>query len=871
MNNNQLYFKYLKPGSRYYEKPDAVHKGVVYEVTGLPESCSIFTDESSPWKFYNFKDQKIKDQGWKIHVSATLENAQEILGDISKILIERKIAFKHLIDEPTVHSVNSKNGNRISSGKFITIYPPTDEVFVELLNVLYEKVKDKENGPYILSDKCWKNSNVYYRYGGFRSIYNEKGEPCIKDESGNLIPDRRTPYYQAPKFVEEFDQFLDSQNIVDEDQDDKDKLNKYEFQKVFRHTNGGGIYLAERKEDKQKVVIKEARPKVGLDGQNKDAVDRLQVEYDTLTKLSDVEGVVNIIDYFKSWKHVFLVEEYVEGFDLKTWVSLKYPFHRKNNQEAYIADLKKIIVSLVNIVEAMHKKDVGMGDLQPSNVIIDPDVNVKLIDFESAASAEMESKAAMQTMGFASHKNKNHKERDWYAVKKILRYCVLPIGPISSLEENLCVSQNEWIEREFGRDFYLFVREIESKCDEYLSETKEKEFHVSTPSRKESSEEIMSIIEGLRKGMMNNLVPGKGLIHGDIRQSEVDGGKFNVLTGGTGAALALKRSGSIHKEVSTWIENVLMDQMYAVAKNGLFTGKAGIAATLYELGYKEESLKLFNEYMDNYDLHDVSLKSGLAGIGLAYISLYLAEDDNGYVKQAESIASYIKNYIDENRSLTVSDWAAVPIGLLDGWSGVALFYTALYAVTQDQQFYTMAKDLIERDLENTQEDKEVGILQTKDDRSRLLPYLSGGTIGIGVAIWYLNHVSGQNLYEEELKLIVNLNDIRCAFSSGLFDGIGGFLLTSLIKEDHIEVAGKNINKAVDKLDLFLIKKEDSILFPGNLCYRLSDDVYSGSAGIILALNAVLKRNPIHWLPLINIDSFIAKTSHTSEKNLATIV
>ncbi len=66
----------------------------------------------------------------------------------------------------------------------------------------------------------------------------------------------------------------------------------------------------------------------------------------------------------------------------------------------------------------MHKKGVGMGDLQPSNILITPDLDLKLIDFESATNKDNIEKAVMQTIGFANDKNKNHKERDWYAIKR---------------------------------------------------------------------------------------------------------------------------------------------------------------------------------------------------------------------------------------------------------------------------------------------------------------------------------------------------------------------------------------------------------------------------------------------------------------------
>ncbi|MFP3435611.1 hypothetical protein SB781_38275, partial [Paraburkholderia sp. SIMBA_061] len=73
-----------------------------------------------------------------------------------------------------------------------------------------------KKGAYILSDKRWKNSNVFYRYGGFRSIYNEYGEHCIKDGQGNLVKDERTPFYQVPDFVKDFDDYLNSLNHSDD-------------------------------------------------------------------------------------------------------------------------------------------------------------------------------------------------------------------------------------------------------------------------------------------------------------------------------------------------------------------------------------------------------------------------------------------------------------------------------------------------------------------------------------------------------------------------------------------------------------------------------------------------------------------------------
>ncbi|PRR88599.1 MULTISPECIES: class III lanthionine synthetase LanKC [unclassified Bacillus (in: firmicutes)] len=856
MDKKFVYFQHMSDDSNYYVEKKSLIPSRPYEIDNLPKGYKITIEENSPWIYYSNPSISIKEQGWKIHISATINDAQDILKVVSKLLFKRKVAFKHIKDKQTLFNLNSKHGNRISSGKFIAIYPPTDKEFLQLLNDLYEELRGYENGPYILNDKSWKDSNIYYRYGAFKNIYNEKGELCIKDEQGNLILDNRQPYYKVPEFVKELDQYLDSINISHENEE-SEKFNGYDFQGVLRFNNGGGIYTGIRKLDQKSVVIKEGRPKVGLDGEYNDAIDRLNIEYDALTKLADISGVVNVVDYFKTWKHVFLVEEFIEGLTLQSWCAVNYPFNLENDKDAYIRKVKIILNKLITTVKQMHERDIGMGDLQPLNIMITPDLDVKIIDFESAASAKLEEKSTLQTIGFTHVKNKNHKERDWYAIKKILHFCILPIGPVTDLEPSIKNTHRNWIEREFGKEVYEFVLNIEKECDEELSETKEQTFQQNIRTEMTKKNDISTIISGLRNGIENNLLLDSSLVHGDVRQFVNPDGKFNILTGGTGSILALSRSGSLNTQVIEWVSNVLIKNLNHFEEDGLFTGKAGIGVILYELGYKEEAKKLFRK-IEYSSLNDMSLRSGLPGIGLSLISLYLEENKSEYLVICEEIANIIENKVREEIKLTSTDWTGVPIGLIDGWSGISLFYTALFSITKKRDYYLKSLEYINRDLKRCKVDSSTNTLQTFDDNHRLLPYLSGGSIGIGVAIWYLNYINSSDLFELEMEKIINLNKVRCAFSGGLFDGVGSFLLIpSMIKNK--QMLSDEIDLVKRKLELFLIYKDDQILFPGNFCYRLSDDFYSGSAGIILGIKSLQYSNPMYWLPIIHVDQFLEKT------------
>ncbi|MGE7624851.1 class III lanthionine synthetase LanKC [Viridibacillus sp. NPDC096237] len=857
MKGNIVYYDYINEESKYFTPNKSTVDAVEFDLENLPSECVVSKQENSVWKVYTFKGVTLKNQGWKIHISTTFEDAKQILKIVSDILLERKVSFKHIVSDWDFINTNSKTANRASSGKFITIYPPTDDEFLNLLDILYNTLHSYENGPYILSDKCWKNSNIYYRYGGFIMMLNEKGEMCIKDEHDKLILDERVAYYQVPDFVKEFDQYLDSLNSTSvEDKIENNKFDEYEFLNAIRFNNGGGIYVAERKEDKKKVIIKEARPKSGLDGLKVDALERQKIEFDALSKLSEVEGVVNIIEYFKHWKHSFLVIEYVDGINLQSWVSANYPYTNSSDIHSYKEKVQNILSKLVSIIEEMHKKDVGMGDLQPANIIISQDLNVTLIDFETAHPKDSVNRPTMRTIGFSHPNNKNNAERDWYAVKKILRYSLIPIGAIEDIDPDMYYYQYQWIGKVYGQDFLLFVEAIRDKCNQHLSTIEEKNC-TNEVYKKPMKMDISLIIENLRNTIEKNLVLSEKLIHGDIRQYENKEGKLNVQNGGAGAVLAFYRSGSVKEDIINWIDNYLIKNIDSLEQSGLFTGKAGIGTILYEIGYKKEAYKIFANINDNLDSSDISLRSGLSGIGLVLISLYIEEQDELYLEKAKSIATIIDTFISDNKDLKVTDWAGIPVGLMDGWSGVSLFYSTLYAATRQEAYYFKSIELIDKDLEKTKEDRNT--LQTIDDSNRLIPYLSGGSLGIGVAIVYLNRVSDKNLYQEELKLITNLYSVKCTISPGLYDGAGSFLLIPpLIGKDDSEYTHKK-DSVLDLLSLFLIPKENHILCPGQFCYRLSDDLFSGSAGIILALSGILKDNPLYWLPLVNIDSFYKNT------------
>lgn len=288
-------------------------------------NSSWISKSTEYWHYVIYQPDKLPVQGWKIHISTTIKQAQAMLNVVTPWLIKKKISFKFVANVDQLIYSNSKYADRSESGKFITIYPRNNKEFEYLLVQMKNLTKNFDLGPYILSDQNWQESNIYFRYGGFKpiyitssdgkrllAIYNSKGQKCV---------DKRMPYYQKPDFVE--NQPIFAQNTFPNPKVFL-PLSDYQVKSALHFSNAGGVYLALK--NNRKVVLKEGRQQAGLDANQKDGFTRVKDESKTLRKLSDVSAVVNYYADFTSWRHHFLVEEYIEGQSLEELLPTEFPF-----------------------------------------------------------------------------------------------------------------------------------------------------------------------------------------------------------------------------------------------------------------------------------------------------------------------------------------------------------------------------------------------------------------------------------------------------------------------------------------------------------------------------------------------------------------
>lgn len=329
------------------------------------------------YSYVQFKRYTIPYQGWKIHISGTLENYQDILNKVHSICNDNKIDYKYINNTDSVLHIFSKKANPIEVGKFITLYPPSKKEFLSLLEQLYEALKSYQ-GIQVLTDRYYKDSQViHYRFGVMNAKLYEQGRPKLVDKEGTVFEDIVGPYYQCPVFEDDSFEFKE---------EDTDSLlhNRYEMKLIIHESGSGNVYLAIDTESNQKVVIKEARRNTYVSEHIK-ARDLLQNEKE---KLLFLEGcnVPTFIEDFDIDENYYLVEKYIEGKtldELKNEYNILHDFHSESKR-LFNKKIKNVVFQTFSILEDIHLRGVIVEDISLSNIILTNEGEVYFIDLETS-------------------------------------------------------------------------------------------------------------------------------------------------------------------------------------------------------------------------------------------------------------------------------------------------------------------------------------------------------------------------------------------------------------------------------------------------------------------------------------------------------
>src|SRR5207244_2462423 len=123
---------------------------------------------NSIWRYSRRTRRTDPEQGWKLHVSATILTANQVFKTIVRHLRGSGVLFKAPSSLLELQRLNCGIFYGFSQvGKFITVYPRSPEEALSLARLLDRQLR-KLSAPAVPYDLRYKRSrNVFYRYGAF--------------------------------------------------------------------------------------------------------------------------------------------------------------------------------------------------------------------------------------------------------------------------------------------------------------------------------------------------------------------------------------------------------------------------------------------------------------------------------------------------------------------------------------------------------------------------------------------------------------------------------------------------------------------------------------------------------------------------------
>jgi len=358
------------------------------------------------WMRFICKGTILAQQGWKLHISASLSSAEIVLRRVLPILLNASAHFKLIASLHELASLNRGERGMSQVGKFITVYPQDDQEAVHLALRLEEVTRGMQ-GPTIRSDRALHpRSLVYYRYGGMSSdLYVQDAcgiiEPAIKTPGNELVTDRRQMQYEAPDWVT--DPFVAAGIVALPCGMKRFIGGRYLIIKTIAASLRHNVYLAGDLKAARACVIKGP----GLMWENS-TVDcsmnqYLRHEAEVLTRLAPHPRVPAFYDLIKEDAALFLVIEDIPGETLANHVT-------NLSQEGRYVAIQQIItwgLELAEVLGVIHEQGLIYADVKPSNIIIDADRHLHLIDFDHTCERGSAVPAEYGTQGYiAAHRQK---------------------------------------------------------------------------------------------------------------------------------------------------------------------------------------------------------------------------------------------------------------------------------------------------------------------------------------------------------------------------------------------------------------------------------------------------------------------------------
>lgn len=820
----------------------------------LPEGWS--RGELGDWLVYHPAGGDLPPQGWKIHASASLDDAERILEIVWDYCVPRRISFKFIRSLQLLLLRNGKYADRGASGKFVTIYPRDERALEMILTELGARLAGLE-GPYILSDLRWDEGPLYVRYGGFaeRWCVGPTGALvlAVVDGDGELVPDRRGPTFSVPPWVPLpacLEPHLAARNAVTVQE------LPYRIETALQFSNGGGLYAGSVIESGERVVLKEARPHAGLAVDRADAVTRLEREQRILERLQGLDSVPRIHGSFALGGHRFLALEYIEGEPLRSALVDRFPVTdvevEPDTARAYTTWALDTYRRVEAAVDTVHERGVVIGDLHPSNILIRPDGSPVLIDFEVSAELAEGQRPTLADPAFMAPRDRSGADIDRYALACLRLFMFLPLTRLLILDR----AKARDLAREIAAMFPVPAGFLRDAVRTIVGEDAPTPATAQRPPTRAATRPGITAERArwpeLRGAIAHGILASATLqrddrvFPGDIAQFDHPAGGLNLVDGAAGVLYALAAAGAgCFPDHEEWLVRRALHPAPGTPV-GFYDGLHGVAHVLHRLGHRREAHEILaicaGELEGRLDRLGPDLYGGLAGIGLNLAWFADATGDTAHRAAAWRVASALADRLGEETDVAETSGGSNPYaGLVRGSSGPALLFLRLYEQRRDPALLDLAAVALRQDLRRCLSLDDGGL--EVDEGWRSMPYVADGSVGIGFVLdEYLRHRDDERFAAAAAR---TRRTARAHFfiEPGLFYGRAGMILylarCARLHPDERELLTASVAAHIRRLSWHAITYQGHLAFPGDQLLRLSMDLSTGSAGVLLALAAFL--------------------------------
>jgi hypothetical protein len=275
---------------------------------------------------------------------------------------------------------------------------------------------------------------------------------------------------------------------------------------------------------------------------------------------------------------------------------------------------------------------------------------------------------------------------------------------------------------------------------------------------------------------------------------------------------------------------------------GFYDGLHGAAYVLELLGRRQEALDVLDICLrERWTDLPLDLSGGLAGIGLNLAHLGALTGEPALAEAARRAVDIVADRLGDVDSVpNISGDEHRYAGLFRGSSGPALLFLRQYQQTGEGALLDLASTALRQDLRRTTllEDGTRHV----DEGWRTMPYLLDGSVGIGMVIDdFLNHREDSELRSAAAQI----QQAACStfyIEPGLFSGRAGMIAYLARRCATDAVTHRDRQRLVDqirRLAWHALDYQGHLAFPGDSLLRLSMDLATGSAGVLLALTAGL--------------------------------